>query len=327
MAGAFRLNLPFLARKYGAGLPEAAQYMVTQSALPLVGVPGYDVEYFVDPDGEFVPRGKSYIRAEGATFQQVNTKASTATVSLNEHALEIGTDRKRLGASNYEGLREARRLKVLMELIGDAESELVTFFETAGNFGNSQTASAAGGQWSSDGSDPLAQIATEVRGVRTATGGVAGTMHLAITENQRDVLVNHAKVREAIKYTGGIVGDAELAAYFRSVGIDRMHVKRSIKSSTSEPVAFAGADFFSDNAEVWLAQDESSVVNDGSWGKIFWWDGDNLGQRELFAGLPLIRMEMGYREETDADIDRGRAHWAMVKTNGNAARRLTDCLA
>ena len=330
MPGTFRMNRAYLERVYGGGFPDAMQFLSLQRALPLVNVGRLDVQYWKDPVGELTPRGLDYTRAEGATFKAVSTEATIATTSLPEKALEARTDRRRASAADYPDVRGQKQRKVFFEILGNVEADLVTFMETSGNFGTEAAATALSGQWDSDSSDPLKDAAIQVRGIRTATGGIGGMVHMAITEAQRDALVRHARVRDAIKYTGGVVGDAELASYFRSVGIDRMHVKKSVKSSTVDPVAFAGARFFGDNAEFWVAQDESGVVNDGSWGKLFWYVPSaiaGLAAQPPFSGLPFVSMEMGYREEIDSDIDRARANYKFELTNSAAARRITDCLS
>lgn len=327
-SGAFRMDIPWLTAVYGAGLPNLAQFLSLSGALPVVNVGAMDITYWKDPVGEFSPRNANYQRAPGTTFKPVSTGATRATTSLVDHGAEAVVDRLEASSADYPNILEANSRKVMMEILGNLEADFVTFWETAGNFGTSTAASALSGQWSSDSSRPFDDVATQVRGIATATGGIRGRVHMSITDGTAHRLTQHAMLRDAVKYTGGAVGMEALASYFAPAGVDQLHIKSARYNSADEAEAFSGAEAYADNCEIWVAQDQSTEVNDGSWGKLFWYDNSDLNGSAPFNGLPIIQAsEPHWREEIDSWVRRIRGIWKLELTNSAAARRITDVLA
>lgn len=325
----FQISHPLLQTVYGAGIPNRRRFLCLSGAIPFVRVSKRAFSYQTQTADNMTPSSaKDYARAPGTTFKQGSLSSSEESGVTVEYGEEYPIDREEAANADFDVRRQKFARKGFFQMVGVCEQLLANFFAASGNFSASNAATSLTGQWSDDSSRPFEDVAAQVRAIYDAIGGAIGRIIMAIDEETLHALIEHARVRDAVKYVSGQPGLPELVSYFSKAGVDDIILKRSIKNTAGEGEDFAGGRYFTDNVEIFFVSDDADTTEaDGSWMKVFMRDSANLTDSYNVENAPVVRIEEGYREEIDADVVRARTEFVLKLTNSSAARRITDVVA
>jgi len=324
MARPFQIDFP-LTSFVQMSMADMGGFLAAQPVLPRVGVDKLTFEYHkFNVKGLAPMTSLDFRRERGAGFQRIMTTSSTASDTCIEYGAEVPRDYVTIQNADLS-LDEADALAAAAQILGGKEEQLVTLFETDANFGTAATAASLNGIWSSDSSNPKADVNTAKRTIRTATNNSPGLYYAVTSEAVLHRVQLHPLVRDQFKYvTAEFPAEQVLARYF---GLDALFVGVSVEDTAEEGLDASLSAQWGNHFAVYKVPPGNAAngMND-CWAKEFNFNfnmpGEG-GQMQRANGVSIER----YRDDVRSSrIVRARDFYIHESVNTAAGYRIKSCI-
>jgi hypothetical protein len=254
--------------------------------------------------------------APGSPYRRIRMKVSDDNYSCKDYGLEAPVaDSERSKYASFLAADQAA-VDMLVDMILIGHERRVR--DIATNTANVPNASP-GTKWDQANSDPFADCDAAKEAIRKATGLKANTM--LINADVKNVLKEHPKVLEKIKYTGqgGIIPESALASVLaQAFGVREVIIAESVEATNQEGQALTPADIWLDTVIFAHVRSEQNLMAP-NFGRTFMWT--------AFGGRDTIQVETYRDEPVKSDVHRALHHVDEKLVGGEAGYLLTNVLA